>query len=158
MAAWRSAPEGLRLVGGGAWAMAILGTWMLPALLGLGLALLATGLGSAFGERPGWLLGLHAAGWVLFFSPLLSWIGLIALAPLMALLLRRGRAGWLSAMAAGLLAGMLALVALSALAGGMSAILVLPFAAGAALILRGLLAWRAPAAFATGPDRPSQQR
>lgn len=150
MAAWRSAPRGDRQVGAGAWVVAILGTWAVPALLGLGLAGLGLSLGRVT-DGAGWALALVSIGWVLAFSPLLSWVGLLALAPLFWLLLRGGRAGWASAMAAGAVASLAALAALSAFGGGMAALIVLPFGIVAALILRGVLGWLAPEALAARP-------
>lgn len=151
MAALRSRPGGDRQVGIGSWVVGLLATWAVPSVLGLGLAGVATLLGQAGVHREGWLLTLHATGWVLVFSPLLSWMGLVALAPLFWLMLRRGQAGWASTMAAGALAAALALVPLSAMGGAMAGVIVVPFGAAAALILRATLGWLAPAALAAEP-------
>jgi hypothetical protein len=154
MAAISSAPRGDRLVGAGAWALALVGTWSLPPLLGLALAAAAMGLGSLTDSMAHGLLALHAIGWILIYSPILSWMGLIPLVPLAWMLLRHGRAGWASIMVAGVVAGMAALVPLSAIGGGSAAGIVLPFGAFSALVLRAILARVAPTAFATatGPD------
>lgn len=87
--------------------------WATPCLLGILVLGLAFGISHATGtlelemdRHP--LLALFMAGYVLFFSPLLSWIG-ICLAILPAgWLIRRGRAGWRSFLLLGLLAGTLA--------------------------------------------------
>lgn len=149
MAALRSAPRGDRSLGLGSWVVGLLTTWIAPSMIGLVLIALATALSrGGVAQDAGWLVGLLAAGWVLVFSPLLSWIGLVALAPLFWLLLRAGRAGWASSMAAGALAGLGAMVALTAIGSGMAVLIVVPFGAVAALILRATLGWLAPGAMA----------
>ena len=76
-------------------------------MIGLVLIALATALRRwGVAQDAGWLLGILAAGLLLAYSPLLSWIGLVALAPLFWPLLRAGLAGWTSSMAAGVLAGL----------------------------------------------------
>lgn len=147
MAALRSPRHGDRSLGLGSWVVGLLTTWIAPSMIGLVLIALATALSrGGVAQDTGWLVGLLAAGWVLVFSPLLSWIGLVALVPLFWLLLRAGRAGWASSMAAGALAGLAAMAALTAMGSAMAMLIVVPFGAAAALILRAALGWLAPGA------------
>ncbi len=113
MAAWRSDPGGDRRLGGGAWLLASVTAWLGPALPGLALLAMAFGASRLWGLSGGAeaahpLAAVYVAGFVLVFSPVLSWVGvLVALVPAW-MLLRRGWGGWASFGALGLVAGMLA--------------------------------------------------
>lgn len=90
-----------------------LAVWLLPVPVGVLLLTLAMGLGAGLGlDGTGGdlhpLLALHIAGWVFLFSPMLSWIGLIAAIPAAAWLVWRGWAGWVSFALLGLGSGTLA--------------------------------------------------
>ncbi|RUS58565.1 hypothetical protein EGN72_16635 [Pseudorhodobacter sp. E13] len=80
---------------------------------------------------------LYLYGWtyLLFFSPLFSWVGWLVAAPLLWVMLRHGWFGWASAAALGAAAG--------AIAGALtSSAAALPFGLVALLCLRALLGWQ----------------
>lgn len=113
MPAWRSRPEGNRQTLWLDWALPAVLVWLAPLPIG-GVVVLANYLLSmAFGlatsgEAAHPLAVTFFLGYVLFFSPMLSWAGvLVALAPAW-VLLRLGLGGWASFMFVGLMAGAMA--------------------------------------------------
>lgn len=110
MAVWRSQPAGDRLLNRRDWALASVVVWLGTVPLGLGLAGLAYLASAGVSppdpvELPRLLVALYLLGYLLIFSPILSWVGvLLALAPVW-WLLRNGAGGWGSFAALGLGAG-----------------------------------------------------
>lgn len=146
MVAWRS-PRGAR-PGWTVWVLASLAVWLAPLPLGLLLLALAHGLaailsldGAPDAAHP--LLVMHLFGFVMFFSPILSWIGvLLALVPAW-LLVRRGWGGWASFAGLGLLAGTLA----GAMVPNFAAAIASGFGLFSALAFRWILFRLAPEIF-----------
>jgi hypothetical protein len=140
MAALRSAPGGDRRLGWRGWAVGLAGAWALPAALGLVVMGLCFALSRLFGADlaagagPELLLAFYFAGAMLFFSPVLSWVGLILLAPSLWALMRLGLAGWLNVAGAGLMAGLVAGGVVSGIATEVTGM----FGAAAALLLRSI--------------------
>ncbi|MFN3954432.1 MAG: hypothetical protein ACK4LQ_08250 [Pararhodobacter sp.] len=111
MAAWRS-PRAAR-PGWKGWVLSSLAVWLAPLPLGLGVLVLAYGLGVLLSlddmlDAAHPLVVVHVAGYLLFFSPLMSWLGLLLALPLAWFLVRRGWGGWASFAVLGLAAGTLA--------------------------------------------------
>lgn len=149
MAMLASARGGQRLLGWRDWLAALLVVWIAPALLGAGLV----GLGMLFGGpefreaadagASQALIVLFLLGYVLLFSPVLSWIGLLIALPLVWMLLRFGLAGWLNMASMGAIAGLLAAGAVQ----GFHPLLPMVFGTLAALGFRAMLRARKPQAF-----------
>lgn len=112
MAAWRSRPKGDQLTSWKDWAIASVAVWLGAAPIGLILLALAYLLSAVLGlssdpEAAHPLAVLYILGFVLFFSPVMAWAGvLVALGPAW-WLLRLGAGGWASFAALGLGAGAL---------------------------------------------------
>jgi len=149
MAALRSAPGGDRRLGWRGWAAGLAGAWLLPSAMGLLVMGAAFGVSRLLGAdlaanaAPEVLLALYFAGAMLFFSPMLSWVGLILLAPSAWMLMRLGLAGWLNMAGAGLMAGLVAGGMLS----GVSTEVTGLFGTAAALVLRSLFRMISPEIF-----------
>ncbi len=152
MAAVRSARGGDRYLCWHDWVIGWGVVWLLPVPLG-GLMLssflfwgwLSEGLDRTlpFGDA---LANLAQTGMVVALMPMLSWLGLLPLMPMVWLALRLGFGGWVSFALGGIGCGLLADLVL---VGYPPAI---PLGAGlaSALALRALLGWRRPAAFDPG--------
>ena len=113
MAVWRSTPGHDRHTRWKDWAIAAVAVWLGAVPLGLAVLALAYLLGTLPGlsGAPGVthpLAALYILGYVLFFSPMLSWAGLLLALPPAWLMLRRGFAGWGSFGMLGLISGTLA--------------------------------------------------
>ena len=127
MAAWRSVPHGHRALGWKDWAIATAVIWLTPIPLGIAVLALAYGLSALIGatsvpDATHPVLALFLLGYVLLFSPMFSWAGLVvAIAPAWGLL-RLGRGGWASFLALGLLAGGLAGAMFQGFSGAMGAV------------------------------------
>jgi hypothetical protein len=144
-----SAPQGQRAFGLRDWAVAYVVTWIWPAPVGL--ILLAVPLLVAWALR--WmdvtlghdsgLMLVFGLGWVLFFAPLVTWVGLILSLPLVWAALRFGRAGWITFVLGGALTGWMA----AGLIGGMAPVAPILFAVLSALVLRLLMGMMQPTAF-----------
>jgi hypothetical protein len=129
-AGWRS----LTLAGAAVWA--------LPVPLGVGLLMLALALGQVTGldnsgaaTHP--LVAIHLTGWVMLFSPVLSWVGLIPALPVAGWMLRTGRGGWANFALLGLAAGVVG----SWFVPGFSSLLAAAWGMLAALAFRRLVFW-----------------
>ncbi|MCC5988521.1 MAG: hypothetical protein JJT95_12630 [Pararhodobacter sp.] len=112
MAAWRSAPDSGRELSFADWAIASVAVWLGALPLGAALVALAMAI-SAFldlGPPDGSthpLILPFVIGYILFFSPMFSWIGLLLALPPVLLLLRKGAGGWASFALLGAVAGTL---------------------------------------------------
>ena len=123
--------------------VATLGTLVGAFLVGSALSMIVAALRMVLGPTAvSNTVWAFAAG--LVYSPVLSWIGLIAAAPLAVWALRRGRAGWAVACGAGALVG---LVVYGVLGGPLVETLI--FGGGTGLALGGLY-WLSACLFA--PD------
>jgi hypothetical protein len=107
MNVFKSSP-GMHRAGWRVWATAAALIWMIPCALGIAVLGLAYGAGIVLPEGHALLATLYILGFVLFFSPILSWLGLIIALPLAALLMARGWAGRGSFAALGLATGLIA--------------------------------------------------
>lgn len=148
MAAFRSATRGDRHLGWRGWSLGLAGAWLLPAVMGLATLALLWAVSALTGATrgqggPAVLEALHIAGMLLFYSPVLSWVGLILLAPSAWMLLRLGLAGWLNMMGAGLTAGIVAAGAVGSIGAEITSL----FGAAAALILRSVFQAISPEIF-----------
>lgn len=113
MAAVFSRPGGDRLIGWKTWALAALTVWLGAIPAGLAVLLVAYPLSAVFGltnsdavAHP--LAALYVVGYLLFFSPLLSWAGILLALPFAWLALRRGIGGWVVFALLGVVAGSVA--------------------------------------------------
>lgn len=133
MSAFRSEP-GLQRAGWRVWAMATALIWLGPVVLGLVLLALAYALGAGMDATGGHgALGtVYITGFIFFFSPILSWIGLLVALPAAAWLMSHGLGGWASFTLLGLVVGLVAGLGL----GGGYVFLAPLFGALAALIFR----------------------
>lgn len=100
-----ASPPNLHRAGWRVWAMSIALIYLGPMALGLGVLALAYVAGLALPEGSGLLASLYIGGFILFFSPILSWVGLLVALPLAAVLMARGVAGWGSFAVLGLIVG-----------------------------------------------------
>lgn len=114
MAALYSARRGDRGLTWRDWLAGYAATWILPVPLGLLMLVLpvlymwpfdALGWPIPAQEPVSYIFGL---GWVVLFTPMLSWIGLLISAPLVWAVLRLGLGGWVNFLLGGALAGALA--------------------------------------------------
>ncbi len=103
MILWRSNP----LPRPPAWPLLAMGMvlWLAPFILGRGVLWVAAMVEGAVGNV---LAGLAS---ILFFSPLLAWVGWLIALPGAWLLMRAGRFGWVPVLALGSVAGAIAAVA-----------------------------------------------
>jgi len=83
-----------------------LGMVLLPVLLG-GLSVMVSSVIGGASGRGAFVRGLEEIGFVLMYSPVASWIGLLIGVPMAFIAMRLGFAGWLIAVVAGLVAGFL---------------------------------------------------
>ena len=116
--------------------------WALPVPVGAGLLMLALALGQLTGldgtgapVHP--LVAIHLTGWVMLFSPVLSWLGLLPALPVAGWMLRSGRGGWASFALLGLLAGVVG----SWMAPGFSSLVAALWGLLAALVFRKMVFW-----------------
>ena len=151
MAMWRSRAGGNRDASWKDWAIASVTVWLAPVFLGVAVLALAYAISTAVGatgsssEALHPVLALFLAGYVLVFSPMFSWAGLlVAIVPAWALL-RLGLGGWASFLALGLVAGALA----GGLFQGFSAAMGAGFGGLAALAFRRILSALKPEIFTT---------
>jgi len=150
MAAWHSQPRGDRLTSWKDWAIASVAVWLGAFPVGLALLALAYLLSTIFGlagsaDMAHPLAALYVVGYVLFFSPVLSWAGvLVALVPAW-WLLRWGLGGWASFATLGLVAGAIAGSFFQGFAPGVAA----AYGLLAALAFRRILFQLRPAIFTT---------
>lgn len=98
MAAWFSRPGGDRMIRWRDWAVAAVAVWLGAIPAGLMVLIVAYPLSAAFNLTGSEtvaipLAALYVVGYLLFFSPLLSWAGILLALPLAWLLLRRGIGG-----------------------------------------------------------------
>ena len=113
MAAWLSQPKGDRLTNWKDWAIASVVVWLGPLPLGVAVLALAYVLSALFGlesseQSAHPLAALFIVGFILVFSPLMSWAGVLtALVPAW-WLVRSGAGGWASFSALGVAAGTVA--------------------------------------------------
>lgn len=138
-----SAPNGFAIAGWRRVLIAGAAAWLAPAVFGL----LVLGVLRLLGlERLGDTgLILWALGVLFVLSPVLSWMGLVAAAPLVAVLMDRGWFGWLPAIALGMAVG----AAIGLLMGND---LGVTFGAAMLGIFRAVLGRLSPEAFAGDAD------
>ena len=145
MSALRCAPGAHRALALRDWILGYSVAWLAPAGVGLILAGLY-GVMALLTPGPGWV-ALHFASYMLatalVISPAFSWIGLALSLPLVIWLMGRGRFGWLSALACGLLTGEVA----AAIMGGLGSFVAGGFGMMAALTLWAVLWLRRPDLF-----------
>ena len=110
MTAWRSAPGRERKLTFADWAIASVAVWLGALPLGAALVALSMAISAVLdlgapdeGAHP--LILPFVIGYILFFSPMFSWIGLLLALPLVWLLLRKGAGGWSSFALLGAVAG-----------------------------------------------------
>ena len=132
-----SPPHGFHVLGWRKYGIAVLLTWLLPALIA----------GAALGVQ--WLLGTQSWGdgflmlWAMsvlvLFSPALSWFALVLATPLIYVLMQRGWFGWIPAIVLGMAFGL----ALSFFVGNFA---MVSFGAAQMAILRGFIGrfWAQP--------------
>ena len=138
------------------WLLASLTVWLGAMVLGAAVTALATwlsalmGLGRPDEETAHPLLLLFLTGYILLFSPLFSWLGLVLALPAVWLLLRKGAGGWASFALLGAGAGTLA----GLLIPGFLTLMASLFGLLAALAFRWVLALRRPEVFSPQPSPP----
>ena len=148
MAAWRSAPGRERRPGLADWAIASVVVWLGPLPLGAALLALSMaasawlGLGNPEGTAHPLILPF-VVGYILFFSPVFSWIGLALALPVVGFLVGRGLGGWASFALLGTAAGTVG----GLLIPGFVTLLAATHGALAALAFRWLLKLRRPEIF-----------
>ncbi len=133
-----SSPNGFRILGWRKFGLALLTTWLLPAVI----AAVALALQWILGTQ-GWgdgFLMLWALSVLMLFSPALSWLALLVATPLVLVLMNRGWFGWVPAVVLGMGFG----GALGFIVGNEA---MITFGAAQMAILRGLLARACPEAF-----------
>ena len=156
MAAWASAggeESRLRLSD---WLLASLAVWLGAVVLGAAMVALGTalsalmGLGAPEDDGAHPLVALFVTGYILLFSPMFSWLGIILALPAVWLLLRGGAGGWASFALLGAGAGTLA----GLLIPGFLTLMASLFGLLAALAFRWVLALRRPEVFSPQPSPP----
>lgn len=132
-----SAPHGYERLGFRRLSVALLVVWLLPSVV----AALALGAQKLLG-MPQWggrYLLLWASTFLMLLSPVLSWLGLILAAPIVAVLMDRGWFGWIPALLLGVAAG----TVIALLMGHGMAI---SFGAMLLVMLRAMIGWLEPEA------------
>lgn len=151
MAAWRSVPGGHRAARWRDWAVAAGAVWVGASVLGIAVLAVtaaisaALGLAAPGGEGAHPLIVPFVLGYVLFFSPMLSWVGIALALPGVAVLLARGWGGWASFLILGLVAGAVATIPFA----GFGTWVGMGFGGPAALAFRRMFVWIRPSAFTT---------
>ena len=139
------------------WVLASLAVWLGALLLGVAVIAFATGVSALLGmgapedDAAHPLVALFVTGYILLFSPMFSWLGIILALPAVWLLLRGGAGGWASFALLGAGAGTLA----GLLIPGFLTLMASLFGTLAALVFRWVLALRRPEVFSPEPS-PSE--
>lgn len=137
MSLLRSAPNGYERLGFRGLALSVLVTWLAPSVV----AVLALGVQKLLGT-PSWgdrYLLLWASTYLMILSPILSWLGLILAAPIVAAMMDRGWFGWIPALVLGVAAGCVIAVL-------MGHAVAISFGAMLLIMLRGMIGWLKPEA------------
>lgn len=119
---------------------------VVPVLTGIALTILASLVFSGPGNTSPFGALLFTAGFFLGFSIYLSWVGLLMALPLVILAFRLGGAGWVTALAIGVLTGGLIYLTL-----GMAWAMTLPLGAFFAAVFWLSLRWISPDSFIVRP-------
>lgn len=149
MAALHSAHRGDRALSWRDWCAGYGATWVLPAPLGLAMLVLPILYQWPF-QMLGWPVPaqepvsyVFGLGWVILFSPMLTWIGLLISVPVVWATLRLGLGGWLVFLIGGGAVGALSANILD----GMHALFPALIGALSGYICRLVLKWLRPEVF-----------
>lgn len=135
----RSAKDGYVTLGLKGLLRGLLWAWLLPSLLAA-VALVAQNLVGSQTWGDGALM-IWAGSYLVLISPAISWLGLVLVAPFIAVLMDRGWFGWGTALMIGVAAG-------AAIGAWIGLTLAIPFGGLQFLALRAVLGRISPKAFA----------
>jgi len=149
MAAFYSAGRGERALTWRDWLAGYAATWIVPVPLGLMMLVLPLLYMWPF-EALGWPIPAHdpvsyvfGLGWVVLFTPMLSWIGILISVPIVWSVLRMGLGGWVNFLFGGALMGALA----ASMLDGMHALFPALVGAFSGVICRIVFCWLRPEVF-----------